>query len=198
MKLNSEKDLESKAPTNSKETSRCFIAFDLSRECRQEIQKIQDLLKKKGLFLGRFTDPENLHLTLKFLGEISEEQLLKVKKRLKEIKMLELHCELGEVGVFSKSFIKIVWIQLNGRSIFELQKQIDQQLLGLFEKEIRFMSHITIARVKNVPDKKSFFEYLKSIKPKPVKFIVKSFVLKKSELFLEGPNYTDLEEFDFD
>jgi len=196
--LDLEKDLESKAPIDSKETSRCFIALDLSRECRQEIQRIQDLLKKKGLFLGRFTEPENLHLTLKFLGEISEEQILEVKKRLKEIKMTKLPCELGEVGVFSKSFVKIVWTRLHGKSIFELQKQIDQQLLGLFEKEIRFMSHITIARVKNVPDKKSFFEYLKSIKPKPVKFIAKSFVLKKSELLLEGPTYTDLEEFDFD
>ncbi|MFA5259478.1 MAG: RNA 2',3'-cyclic phosphodiesterase [Candidatus Pacearchaeota archaeon] len=198
MKISLDKNLENPNFEKSKEISlRCFIAIDLSRECRQEIKKIQDLLKKNNLFLGRFTEPENLHLTLKFLGGISEEQILEVKKRLNEIKMPELHCEIGEIGVFSKSLAKIIWVRLNGKGIFELQKQIDQKLLGLFEKEKRFMSHITIARVKNVPDKPSFFEYFRSIRPKPIKFSVKSFVLKKSELFLEGPTYTDLEEFYF-
>ena len=42
---------------------RCFISLDLSLECREEIKKIQDLIRKKNLFLGKFTEFENLHLT---------------------------------------------------------------------------------------------------------------------------------------
>ena len=87
---------------------RCFIAIDLPREVINSIKDIQKLLKKQSLFNGNFTEPENLHLTLKFLGEIEEEKVEGVKKRLKEIKFDEFESGLGEVGVFSKKFIKII------------------------------------------------------------------------------------------
>jgi len=178
--------------------TRCFIALDLSKECREEIKKIQDLIKKKNIFLGKFTETDNLHLTLKFLGEISEEQIEEVRKRLGQVKINSFIANLSEIGAFSKSFPKIFWIKLNGKSIWELQKQIDSRLEGLFEKEARFMSHITIARVKKVYNKKDFFEYLESIRPRPIQFLVKSFVLRKSELFSEGPTYTDIEEYNLE
>lgn len=175
---------------------RAFIALELPKECINEILRIQKLIWKKTLFTGKLTEGENLHLTLKFLGEISEEKTEMVKERLKGIKIeKEIFAELGEAGVFSKDFIKIIWIKLNGKSIWKLQKEIDEKLSDLFGKEERFMSHITIARVKNVNDKKGFLEYMKSIKPKKIKFQVKDFVLKKSELFPEGPVYSDLERY---
>ena len=63
----------------------------------------------------------------------------------------------------------------------------------MFPKEERFMSHITIARVRNVSNKPELFEYLKSIKPKKIKFRIDSFALKKSDLLSGGPIYEDLE-----
>ncbi|MDP2925635.1 MAG: RNA 2',3'-cyclic phosphodiesterase [Nanoarchaeota archaeon] len=194
---------------------RIFIALDIPRECINEIKSIQELLRKRVLFTGKFTEPENLHLTLKFLGEISEEQVEEVKKKISLIKLESFYCEIGEVGVFSKSFtekqgfsvsknfkkrqkfsgIKIIWIKLNGKEIFKLQKEIDEKLKDMFPVEARFMSHITIARVKNVPDKKALIEYLKSIKPKKLKFYIKEFYLKKSELLSEGPVYSDIEKY---
>jgi 2'-5' RNA ligase len=173
--------------------ARIFIALDLSKEGIDEIKRIQKILSKKNLFMGKLTEDYNLHLTLKFLGEISDEQVLEVKKRLSQIKFSELFAELGEIGVFNKDFIKIIWIKLNGKGIWDLQKQIDEKLLDLFVHEARFMSHITIARVKNVPNKAGFLEYMKSVKPKKIKFCVNEFVLKKSELFSQGPRYEDLE-----
>lgn len=174
---------------------RTFIAIDLSRECRNEIARVQKLIWKKTLFTGKLTESENLHLTLKFLGEISDEQILEIKKRLGEINFLEFFAETGEVGVFNKDFIKIIWIKLNGKGIFQLQKMIDERLKDLFNVEARFMSHITIARVKNVKDKKGFLEYLSSVKPKKVRFLVDEFVLKKSELTSSGPKYEDMEKY---
>jgi len=171
---------------------RCFIAIDLQREAINSIKDIQKLLKKQSLFNGNFTEPENLHLTLKFLGEIDEGKIGEVKKKLKEIKFDEFEARLGEIGVFSKRFIKIVWIKLNGKGIFDLQKQIDEKLSGLFPEEDRFMSHITIARVKGVGDKKALLDYVQKIKTKNIKFKIDKFFLKKSELSPEGPVYEDL------
>jgi 2'-5' RNA ligase len=167
--------------------------LDLPREAINCIKDIQKLIGKQNLFTGKFTEPENLHLTLKFLGEIDEDKIVEVKKRLGEITFNGFEAELGEVGVFSKKFIKIIWIKLEGCS--RLQKQVDKALDGLFDPEFRFMSHITIARVKRVFDRKGLVEYLKNIKVKKVRFKVDSFFLKKSELAPEGPVYEDLEEY---
>ena len=92
-----------------------------------------------------------MHLTLKFLGEIDKEKVEEVKKKLRELKMQSFEAELGEVGIFSKRFIKIIWIKLENTE--KLQKEIDEKLKEIFELEERFMSHITIARVKNVRNK---------------------------------------------
>ena len=176
---------------------RTFIALELSKEAIDEIKRIQELIRKKILFIGKFTEPENLHLTLKFLGEIDEKKVGEVKKRLREIDFGNFEAELADIGVFSKKFIKIVWIKLNGKKVFDLQREIDDKLKDLFEPEQRFMSHITIARVKNVKDRKELIEYLKNMKGRRVKFNVDGFFLKKSELFPEGPVYEVIENYKF-
>jgi len=191
---------------------RAFIAIELDKECVNEIIRIQKLIMKKTLFTGKLTESQNLHLTLKFLGEISEEQVIEAKKRLSLIKFNEFFAESGEVGVFSPDFVKIIWVKLNGsqnlgnfgtsktkgfesKKIWELQKEIDEKLKDLFPIEARFMSHITIARVKYVKDRNGFLEYLKSVKPKKIKFLIKGFSLKKSELQSGGPVYRDIENY---
>lgn len=176
------------------ELKRVFISLDLSRECINEIKRIQLLLKKKNLFVGKFTDPEHVHLTFKFLGEIDEKIVGKVKERLKEIKIKEFNAELGEIGIFSKKIIRIIWIKLNGK-VFELQKEIDEKLSDLFKIEERFMSHITIARVKHIRDKKAFIEYIRSMKPKKIRFPIRNFYLMESELKPEGPIYREIEKY---
>lgn len=175
--------------------SRCFIALELSREAINEIEGIQRLVKNKKLFSGKFTEPENLHLTLKFLGEIALEKIEEVKKKLSEIKFKEFEASLGEIGVFINRYNSLLWVKLNGKSIWELQELIDSKLDGIFPKEERFMSHITIARMKKISSKKEFLEYVKNIKTKKIKFKVKEFILKKSELMPEGPVYEDIEKF---
>lgn len=175
---------------------RCFIALDLSREAINYIEDIQKLLKKKNFFNGKFTETENVHLTLKFLGEIDEEKVEEVKKRLREVKMQSFEAELGEVGLFSRKFIKIIWMKLENCD--KLQKEIDKKLKDLFEPEYRFMSHITIVRVRSVRDRKALIEYIKNMKVKKIKFKIDKFFLKKSTLMPEGPVYEDLESYELD
>jgi 2'-5' RNA ligase len=166
---------------------RCFIAVEMPEEIKKELEKIQKQLPE---FNGKLTEKENLHLTLKFLGEISEEQAEKVKERLKKIKFNKFIAKLGEINVFSPSFIKIVWIKIENCD--EIQGKIDAALEGLFKKEKRFMSHLTIARVKYIKDNKKFLYDLKKIKSNPLEFGVNKFSFKKSTLTPKGPVYGDI------
>ncbi|MBD3253031.1 RNA 2',3'-cyclic phosphodiesterase [Candidatus Pacearchaeota archaeon] len=175
---------------------RCFVALDLPREVINEMRRVQELIKKQNFFTGKFTEPENLHLTVKFLGEIDNEKINQVRRMLKEIKLSSFDSELAEVGVFSKSFVKIIWISLKGAE--ELQKEIDDKLKDLFEPEKRFMSHITIARVKRVKKKKELLDYIDGMSVKKIKFLVEKFFLKESELFPEGPVYKDIKEYELE
>ena len=115
---------------------RCFIALDLPQGMIDEIRKIQVELMRQNLFVGKLTEIENIHLTLKFLGEIDKKRIEDVKERLKEVRFDKFDSSLGEIGVFSKKFVRIIWVELIGVS--ELQKLIDYSLEGLFEKERRF------------------------------------------------------------
>ena len=177
--------------------TRAFICVEFSDGVIREVARVQELLDKK--FIGKFTELENLHLTLKFLGEIDEDRIVEVKKRLGEIKLKEFEGKLHSLGTFShKGNPRIIWIKITGREMVELQKQIDIALKDLFKSEERFMSHLTIARVKHVSDKKYFFECLKNIHVKKVKFKISSFKLKSSELRRLGPVYEMIDEYKFD
>ena len=178
---------------------RCFVAIDLPRRVINEIKRIQKQIWRKNLFIGRVTDSENLHLTLKFLGEIDNSKIEEVKQALRKIKFnnfksklggkqvqvqlggKQVQVQLGEIGFFSKKLPKILWIKLGGK-IFDLQKEVDDALRGLFDSEDRFMSHITIARIKHVFNREKFVRYLESIRPEKIDFRVEKFFLKKSEL----------------
>lgn len=180
----------------SSQQHRCFICIDLPREIIKEVERVQAELKKKNLFHGKFVEGENLHLTLKFLGEIEEKKVEEVKTKLKEIKFSGFQAYLGELGVFSSDYIRIIWAHVLGKKVEELQALVDEKLKGLFPKEERFMSHLTIARVKNVKDKKLLLEALKTVRTQNLGFSIKEFYLMKSELKPEGPEYSVIEKFE--
>lgn len=171
------------------EAVRTFIALEIPFKVKENIERMQDLIKKKNFFYGKFTELENLHLTIKFLGELNEGKIKEVIERLKKIKIKEFEARVGEIGVFSENSIRILWVKINGKGIFELQSQIDEVLSDIFKKEERFMSHLTIARIKKVCSKKEFLDYIHNLKNEKISFEIKEFVLKKSELRPEGPVY---------
>lgn len=174
---------------------RTFICIDLPDAVVKEVARVQGLLNKMR-FNGKLTELENLHLTLKFLGEIDEEILEEVKKRLKSIKFNEMELRLGKSGVFSyNGKPRIVWIDVNGKGLFSLQEKIDSVLEGLFSKEMRFMGHLTVGRVKFVKDKKKFIKYVSNISVKKVDFKINEFKLNVSELKPAGPVYTAVEVY---
>ena len=173
---------------------RAFICVKINEEATREVQKINKEIQESRLINAKYTLPENLHLTLKFLGEIEESKIEEVKKRLDEIKNKKFNANFSDIGTFSETFLRIVWLKVAGKEIVELQKDVDAALEGLFDKENRFMSHLTIARVRGVKDRDKFLEFLKGIKVNSVSFPIESIYLKKSTLTPKGPVYEILFE----
>lgn len=172
---------------------RCFISLNVPENIKKEIVKMQDSLPE---FNGKITERENLHLTLKFLGEIDGEKAEKIRQKLKEIKFRKFESEIDKMGIFDEDFIRIIWVHLTNCD--ELQKIIDRKLKKMFITEKRFMGHLTIARVKSIKDKKKFLNELKKIEFPKIKFAVDRFYLMKSKLTAEGPKYEIIEEYGLD
>lgn len=174
--------------------TRAFISIELPREIKKEILEIQKKIEQMEIIRGKFVEKENLHLTLKFLGEIDEKTIEEVKKKLSKLTFDDFDCVLGELGVFNENFIKIVWVSLEGPVLFKLQKKIDDLLEGIFPKEERFMAHITIARPKFVKDREGFIKKLKKINFTKKAFPIEKVFLKESKLSSKGPEYEILLE----
>ena len=103
--------------------TRSFISIEFPSEIIKEVVRVQELLKNLK-FTGKLTEQENLHLTLKFLGNVEDEKLGLVKERLSNIKFPEIKSSLGEIGTFSyRGMPRIVWIKVKGK-VFELQKEV--------------------------------------------------------------------------
>lgn len=172
---------------------RLFIGINISEEVKEEAVKIQEKIKK----LGELTlvPKENLHITLKFLGEIEDSE--KIIKKLNNIKFEQFSLKATNIGFFpNNNYIKVVWIGFVGNEILALQKQIDKTLEEDFKKEKNFVTHATIARVKYLsPEDKTEMNELKTISLRSSEFKVNSFKLMKSTLTSNGPAYETLRTF---
>lgn len=175
---------------------RIFVGIKFPEKAILVTTKTQALLDNKQLFQGKWTKQENLHLTLKFLGEINKSQLCEITKSLHSIKIPPIEVELGKVGVFcSSKIIRIIWIHILGDEILKLQKRIDITLSNQFPPEKRFMSHLTIARVKKVFDNQKLIQEINEIQILAQPFLIREFNLIQSELFPSGPVYTTLSKY---
>ena len=177
---------------------RTFIAIDIPEGVKEEIIKIQKEISSFD-FNGKLTEKENLHLTLKFIGEIDVGLVEKIKKKLFQVRFSRFETEIDSIGHFDNARSKfyerklIVWLHLTNCN--ELQKKVDDALSGLFPVEKRFMSHLTIARIKSVKDKAKFIQAIKNVKISKIRFTVDEFELKESVLMEKGPKYKTLERY---
>lgn len=171
---------------------RLFIAINLPEEVLDEIWLVQEKLSGKKLFRGKITERENIHLTLKFIGDVSSDELDEIKAHLSKVEWETFDANINHLGVFDEKEVRIIWAKLNGAE--KLQKMIDLELVDLYPLEKRFMSHITLFRVKEVYDIKKLLDELSKIKFQS-NFKVSSFYLMESKLDESGPTYKVLKEY---
>jgi len=171
---------------------RIFIAIDLPQEIKNKIDQIQSDFKKCDLAF-KWVKPENIHLTLKFLGEIKQDRLDEIKKTIIEVSQnfKAFQANLSEFGFFPNERRPRVFFIATSEQ--DLLKSIAQKLEeGLekigFEAEGRFKSHITLARIKspqNIDCLKQKIKEIKLVQNLPIKEII----LFKSTLTGTGPIY---------
>jgi 2'-5' RNA ligase len=174
---------------------RSFVAIEISSiKIINSISKFQSDIKING----KPVEPNNLHFTLQFLGEISQETLEKVMKSLNSIKFSKFDVNLKGVGIFPKlKFPRILWIgtdEEGGSSLIDLSKKIENVLLPLgFTNDKPFKPHITIFRIKNkIDDISKELDKFKSVDFGTQE--IDRFKLKQSILSSRGPFYSDLLE----
>jgi len=180
---------------------RGFIAIKINTT--SSILEFEKEIKKTGADV-KLVEPQNIHITLKFLGDIEEtfideiEQI--IKDAIKEIKPFTM--KLNGTGVFpNNNYVKVIWIGIKEAQIIEtIVKTIDENLSKLgFKKEKRsFSPHLTIGRVKTAKNKQRLLETIE--KYANIEFSiqdVKSIKLMKSDLTSAGPIYTTLKDVTF-
>ena len=138
------------------EQIRCFIAIELPPEVKAELTKLQNKLRPAGGSAARWVEPNGIHLTLKFLGNVSSGQIDDVTKAIEEAAggTPAFSLSLGECGCFPDTRRpQVVWVGLAGdlKTLGELVKKLEAALVRLgFKPEGRaFTPHLTLARVKD-------------------------------------------------
>ena len=136
---------------------RLFIAIDFN-ELHEYFIELQKLLPKNA----KLSFTKTFHITLKFLGDVQPDKVDNIINSLKNIKFEPFTVFLNSIGIFpTENYIRVVWAGLKPEdNILELQKKVDESLKPLFKKEKDFKTHITLARVKYIEDKKSFVEQI--------------------------------------
>ena len=181
------------------DTFRAFIAIELPDEISAFIRKIQEGLRSYG-FKARWVRPENIHLTLKFLGDINKEDIKKAGDAIISAAGENASMSLGAKGIGFFPGVKrsrVIWTGIAGqtRELADLQKTLDGKLETIgFPKEKRpFKGHLTIARIKRKIDARRLIDAMKEFGRFESKtFIANEVVLFKSELKPSGAVYTKL------
>lgn len=181
------------------ETIRSFIAFELPENIITSIRNVQERIKAYG-FDMRWVRPENIHLTLKFLGNINRSDILKIGELLNESAEGYAAMSLAAKGIGVFPGIKrprVLWVGLKGHmdSLIGLQKTIDEKLgaIGLARENRPFKGHLTLARVRGGINPNRLSDAMKEVggfESEP--FVADKIVLFKSELKPGGPVYTKL------
>ncbi len=181
---------------------RLFIAVELPANVRQRLADVADELRGMGLERLRWVRPENIHITLKFLGETPAERQPQIEDALRAAAegVAPHELTLGELGKFGgRQNPRVLWVDVRGDvdALKALHKRVDAKIapLGFPADERSFAAHLTIARVPQDLAKKvarPLTEAIEAVKVPDPPIPVREIVLMRSELRREGPVYTRL------
>lgn len=173
---------------------RTFIAIEIPRELKEKIIEIQEELKKLDIH-ATYPFKKNIHITLLFLGEKTEQEIKSIKEKLSLLKFKKFTVELQGLGAFPNlNKINVVWIGSNSNDIIDLNDVVCKHLNQKNDKG--FNSHLTLARIKSTENIDKIRDFIKKNQNISIgSFEVNNFILKKSTLKSTGPIYKNLETF---
>jgi len=177
---------------------RTFIAIDIPSEIKSALAVLQTELRRAGADVS-WTKPENIHLTLKFLGEVDERRVGEVEKvcvaSAAEFQPFTL--SLNDTGVFPNARQpRVLWAGLAGEieKTVEMRKRLDDglALIGFEREEKHFRPHLTIGRMKSNRKTRELLALADARQVPALSFVVTEIVLMKSELRPAGAQYTPM------
>jgi 2'-5' RNA ligase len=180
---------------------RCFLAIEIPDEIKEKIILLQKEIEKCNADL-KFVERENLHLTIKFFGDVNDEKLLEIEKAIENAinKIKEFEIEISSIGVFPNfNYLRVIWLSVSEgkKEIFLLHELLEKEFerIGI-KKDKEFEAHLTIARVRSARNKEALIKKIKELSNSYFgKFIVKEIKLKESNLTPKGPIYHDIKTF---
>ena len=182
---------------------RCFVGIPLPESYQEGLLTIVQNWQKKLHSKISWTKKGNWHMTLFFLGQISEDNVEQVKEKLKEVSMNSFSLQARGGGFFPPGKQpRVLWVGLETghQECIQLAEKIENNLhdLGFESDKKSFRPHLTLGRVKqNRKDNWSeFIDYLTKI-DWPLATI-DSFNLWKSDLTPQGPIYSVIENYPLD
>jgi len=177
---------------------RSFLAFELPPEIRGQIGTVYKELQKIRMPV-RWVKEENIHLTMVFLGSVSEDAIDEIKEKVPLVvkRFSTIRTMLNGVGVFPHwRKPRVIWVGLDGEveklSNLRDELQAELKVFGLREEKRPFRPHLTIGRFKGIVDRD---EELKCILDRYHDITsdfcyLNELILFKSDLKPDGPVYT--------
>lgn len=177
---------------------RTFIAIEIeNRDVLSKITSIRDQITATGADIKPVED-ENIHITLRFLGEIPPGLVREICNSIRGVKYPVFRIRVNGIGVFPDiNRPRVIWIGVSegGDRLRELHRLIEDIIrkLGIPPEREEFTPHITIARVKSYRNIDKLLKTLRDIVDIDIGYSnVTSIHIKKSVLTPSGPIYSDL------
>ncbi len=180
---------------------RAFLAIDVDEDLKAKMYKIIKQFKKIDANI-KYVDLENLHLTLKFFGDIDTEGIDLLSSKIESVvsNFDNFTVKIKGCGAFPNTKrIKVIWLGIDEDEIVKkLHDELDKEFVKLgFDKDKKFSSHLTIGRMRNAKGKDKVKSTIEEFSEVEIgEMTVDKIVLKKSTLTPHGPIYEDLEIFD--
>jgi 2'-5' RNA ligase len=173
----------------SEQTHRLFVAIDLPNAIKDHLAPLL-----KGISGAKWVSRPQLHLTLRFIGEVETPRFQAIARALESVQSSSFETRLNGVGRFPpKGPPRVLWVGMDEHpTMMDLQQQIEKTLvqLDLAPEDRPFSAHITLARLKTPPPRDVTDGYLaKHSSFQTPTFPVSQFVLYSSVLSRQGPSY---------
>jgi 2'-5' RNA ligase len=180
---------------------RAFLAFDLDNEdVKKKLTDVQRLVVATGGDV-KLVEPANIHITIRFLGDVTLNMADKVFEEMKKIQFKPFNVKISNLGVFPNlNSPRVVWagITEGASQLKSIVSQIEPNLqrLGFSPDPKGFSPHITIARVRSAQNKPQLLDFIqKNAKCDFGDIKAQGLRLKRSQLTPQGPIYSTLKEY---
>ena len=187
---------ESQESRKTGDSIRTFVCIEIPACVRERISRLQRDLSRTDAQIS-WTKPSNIHLTLKFLGDVTRSRIERVTRAVERAasSITPFEIEVGGAGCFpSPRSPRVLWIGLAGLpdSLRQLHARIEDELYGEgFPREAkRFSPHLTIARVRTPKNANRIAEELLATGFESEMFQAREVIVMRSELNPSGSAYT--------